>query len=54
LYLLLQLLSGVSNNDIQFGKEYWMEVISRALAYIGVNLSAAEVSNLAAQEYTSS
>lgn len=46
--------SGVPNNEIQFGKEYWMEVISRALSYIGVNLSAAEVSNLAAQEYTSS
>lgn len=46
--------SGIPNNNIQFGKEYWMEVISRALAYIGVNLSAAEVSNLAAQEYTSS
>lgn len=46
--------AGVPNNEIQFGKEYWMEVISRALSYIGVNLSAAEVSNLAAQEYTSS
>jgi len=46
--------SGVPNNNIQFGREYWMEVISRALAYIGVNLSSAEVSNLAAQEYTSS
>jgi hypothetical protein len=46
--------SGVPNNEIQFGREYWMEVISRALAYIGVNLSSAEVSNLAAQEYTSS
>jgi hypothetical protein len=46
--------SGTPNNEIQFGKEYWMEVVSRALSYIGVNLSAAEVSNLAAQEYTSS
>jgi hypothetical protein len=46
--------SGVPNNEIQFGREYWMEVISRALSYIGVNLSSAEVSNLAAQEYTSS
>lgn len=45
---------GVPNNEIQFGKEYWMEVISRALSYIGVNLSSAEVSNLAAQEFTSS
>jgi len=45
---------GVPNNEIQFGREYWMEVISRALSYIGVNLSSAEVSNLAAQEYTSS
>jgi hypothetical protein len=46
--------TGTPNKEIQFGKEYWMEVISRALAYIGVNLSSAEVSNLAAQEYTSS
>jgi hypothetical protein len=46
--------SGIPNNEIQFGREYWMEVISRALSYIGVNLSSAEVSNLAAQEYTSS
>lgn len=46
--------AGVPNKELQFGKEYWMEVISRALSYIGVNLSAAEVSNLAAQEYTSS
>jgi hypothetical protein len=46
--------TGTPNKEIQFGKEYWMEVISRALSYIGVNLSSAEVSNLAAQEYTSS
>lgn len=45
--------AGVPNNEIQFGKEYWMEVISRALSYIGVNLSAAEVSNLAVQQYQS-
>lgn len=45
--------SGVPNKELQFGKEYWMEVISRALAYIGVNLSAAEVSNLSVQQYQS-
>lgn len=45
--------AGVPNEELQFGKEYWMEVISRALSYIGVNLSAAEVSNLAVQQYQS-
>ena len=45
--------AGVPNKELQFGKEYWMEVISRALSYIGVNLSAAEVSNLAVQQYQS-
>lgn len=43
-----------TSTQLEFQKEYWMEVISRALSYIGVNLSAAEVNNLAVQEYTAS
>ena len=40
-----------TSTQLLFSKEYWMEIIARALSYIGVNLSAEEVSGLAKEQF---